>query len=135
DDKWIEHLYTMDYLRESVRLRAFGQKDPLIEYKTEGFELFEQFMMSVYESVIQTLFRLTDPDGPAMARKPRSQQQQIAQPAAKTFQPEDDMGQYTYVAADKQADQSFATYDTSRFTLAGGQSADGDGDGDGQPQA
>ena len=131
DDKWIEHLYTMDYLRESVRLRAYGQKDPLIEYKTEGFELFEQFMMNVFETVIQTLFRMTDPEGPAMARRPRTSQQAAAAPAAKTFQPEDDMGQYTYVSADKQADQSFATYDTGRFTLSG-QGADG---GDGEQQA
>jgi len=114
DEKWIDHLYSMDYLRESVRLRAYGQKDPLVEYKTEGFELFEQMMKSVEESVVQTLFRLTDPEV-RKAREMRARRGTLTveeDPFAQLYR-------YQYVAADKEQDRSFAAYDTSRFALAG----------------
>jgi len=114
DDKWIDHLYTMDYLRDSVRLRAYGQKDPLVEYKTEGFELFQAMMKAVEESVVQTMFRLTDPE----VRRTRQIQARRG-----TLTAEDDpmaqLYRYSYVAADKEQDRSFASYDTSRFALAG----------------
>lgn len=112
DDKWIDHLYSMDYLRESVRLRAYGQSDPLVEYKREGFELFQQMMASIEETVLQMLFRLTDPAViQSRARRtsgPRPQDDPYAQ-----------LAHYAYVSADKQQDRSFAAYDTSRFALAG----------------
>src|SRR5690606_22698987 len=44
DDKWKEHLLSMDHLRDSVRLRGYGQKDPLNEYKREAFNLFAGLM-------------------------------------------------------------------------------------------
>jgi preprotein translocase subunit SecA len=118
DDKWIDHLYSMDYLRESVRLRAYGQKDPLVEYKTEGFELFTTMMKAVEESVAQTVFRLTDPE----VRRTR----QIRARRGTLTAEEDPFAQlyrYNYVAADKEQDRSFAAYDTSRFALAGQNSA------------
>jgi preprotein translocase subunit SecA len=118
DERWIDHLYSMDYLRESVRLRAFGQKDPLLEYKTEGFELFEQMMGGIEETVVQMLFRLTDPE----VRRTRQIQARKGTLTAKE-DPFSQLAQYTYVAADKQADRSFASYDTSRFALAGQSSA------------
>jgi preprotein translocase subunit SecA len=118
DERWIDHLYSMDYLRESVRLRAFGQKDPLLEYKTEGFELFEQMMGGIEETVVQTLFRLTDPE----VRKNRQIQASKGLLTAKN-DPFSQLAQYNYVAADKEADRSFAAYDTSRFALAGQDSA------------
>lgn len=55
DMLWVEHLETMDYMRSSVRLRAYGQRDPLIEYKREGLELFKQFEISLHENVIKML--------------------------------------------------------------------------------
>jgi preprotein translocase subunit SecA len=51
DTLWIEHLENMESLRDSVRLRAFGQRDPLIEYKKEGFKMFND-LLSNYESVL-----------------------------------------------------------------------------------
>lgn len=114
DDKWIEHLYSMDYLRESVRLRAFGQKDPLVEYKTEGFEMFENMMRSIEETVIQTVFRLTDPE----VRRTRRIELRRGTLTAKN-DPFASISNYTMVGADKQQDRSFASYDTSRFKLAG----------------
>ena len=131
DDKWIDHLYSMDYLRDSVRLRAYGQRDPLVEYKTEGFEMFEETMRSIEDSVIQTLFRLTDPE----VRRTRQLQARL-----RLLTPQNDpfaqLSRYTYVGADKEQDRSFAAYDTSRFALAGQPSAaqSGVAEGGGQPR-
>ena len=114
DDKWIDHLYSMDYLRDSVRLRAYGQKDPLVEYKTEGYELFQSMMASIEEDVSQTLFRLSDPEV-RQRRRLQAQRGTLTQsedPFAK-------LSHYSYVQADKQQDRSFASFDTSRFALAG----------------
>ncbi|MFC1483238.1 preprotein translocase subunit SecA [Candidatus Margulisiibacteriota bacterium] len=57
DKYWIEHLHTMDTLREGIGLRAYGQKDPLIEYKLEGFNLFNQMMSSIYREYLTMLFK------------------------------------------------------------------------------
>ncbi len=118
DEKWIDHLYSMDYLRDSVRLRAYGQKDPLVEYKAEGFEMFETMMQSIEENVTQTLFRITDPE----VRRTRALQARQGVMAARE-DPFEQLSRYSYVAADKQQDRSFASYDTSRFALAGQDSA------------
>ena len=120
DERWIEHLYSMDYLRDSVRLRAYGQKDPLVEYKTEGFEMFEAMMQTIEEDVVQTLFRLTDPD---IRRTRRLQARRGTLTAKNDPFAQFSQSQYTYVAADKEQDRSFASYDTSRFALAGQDSA------------
>ena len=44
DEKWKDHLYAMDQLREGINLRAYGQKNPLLEYKSEGFGMFQEMM-------------------------------------------------------------------------------------------
>jgi preprotein translocase subunit SecA len=59
DRLWQEHLYAMDGLREAVNLRAYGQKDPLTEYKTEGYTMFVELMQSIKEEVLHYLFRST----------------------------------------------------------------------------
>ena len=59
DRLWQEHLYAMDGLREAVNLRAYGQKDPLTEYKTEGYAMFVELMQSIKEEVLHYLFRST----------------------------------------------------------------------------
>ncbi|BAZ67335.1 MAG: preprotein translocase subunit SecA [Pelatocladus maniniholoensis HA4357-MV3] len=56
DTLWREHLQQMDALRESVGLRGYGQKDPLIEYKTEGYELFLDMMTNIRRDVVYSLF-------------------------------------------------------------------------------
>ncbi len=55
DQQWKEHLLTLDHLRQGISLRAFGQRDPLNEYKAEAFGLFEQLLQKLRESVTQTL--------------------------------------------------------------------------------
>ncbi|MHB1285474.1 MAG: preprotein translocase subunit SecA [Leptospirales bacterium] len=52
DNQWKEHLLNMDHLKEGIGLRGYGQKDPLVEYRREGFTLFEQFVKEVQESLI-----------------------------------------------------------------------------------
>lgn len=59
DTLWREHLQQMDALRESVGLRGYGQKDPLIEYKTEGYELFLDMMTDIRRNVVYSLFQFT----------------------------------------------------------------------------
>ncbi len=59
DRLWQEHLYAMDSLREAVYLRAYGQKDPLVEYKTEAYQMFVELMGSIKNEVLHNLFRST----------------------------------------------------------------------------
>lgn len=57
DSKWIDHLHNIDMLREGINLRAYGQKDPLIEYKREAFDLFNNMMREIQRETIAHLFR------------------------------------------------------------------------------
>jgi preprotein translocase subunit SecA len=56
DQRWRGHLDSMDYLREGVHLRAFAQKDPLVEYRAEGHALFEELSQTIREEVVLTVF-------------------------------------------------------------------------------
>src|SRR5213594_4897857 len=59
DRLWQEHLYAMDALREGVYLRGYAQKDPLIEYKTEAYDMFVELMENIKNEVLNNLFRST----------------------------------------------------------------------------
>ncbi len=58
DRKWREHLYEMDYLQEGIGLRAMAQRDPLVEYQKEGYELFAAMMESIIEEMVGYLFNV-----------------------------------------------------------------------------
>lgn len=58
DSKWKDHLYAMDSLREGIGLRAYGQRDPLIEYKREAFGMFSQMIGAIEEDAVQTIYKL-----------------------------------------------------------------------------
>jgi len=58
DRKWREHLYEMDYLREGISLRAYAQRDPLVEYQREGFDMFGAMMDGIKEEAVGYLFNL-----------------------------------------------------------------------------
>ena len=58
DRKWREHLYEMDYLREGIGLRAWAQRDPLVEYQREGFDMFNAMMEGIKEESVGNLFNL-----------------------------------------------------------------------------
>ncbi len=67
DQRWREHLEAMDYLREGVHLRAFAQKDPLVEYRGEGHVMFEELGRTIREEVVFTLFHVAvQVDEPAL---------------------------------------------------------------------
>jgi preprotein translocase subunit SecA len=56
DRKWREHLYEMDYLQEGIGLRAMAQRDPLVEYQREGFDLFVAMMEAIKEESVGYMF-------------------------------------------------------------------------------
>lgn len=58
DQKWMDHIDAMDQLREGIGLRAYGQRDPLIEYKFEGYEMFQEMIRSIQEDTLRYLFRV-----------------------------------------------------------------------------
>ncbi|MFW6409443.1 MAG: preprotein translocase subunit SecA [Halanaerobiales bacterium] len=58
DRKWMSHLDNMEELRQGIGLRAYGQKDPLTEYKFESFDMFEQMTSSIREDIVKTLYRI-----------------------------------------------------------------------------
>ncbi len=58
DRKWREHLYEMDYLREGIYLRAYSQRDPLVEYQREGFDMFSAMMDVIKAEAVGFLFNL-----------------------------------------------------------------------------
>lgn len=66
DKLWVEHLTAMDELREGVGLQAYAQKDPLMVYKTQGYEYFQQLLAGIQHDVVHTTFRVQ----PAIAQQP-----------------------------------------------------------------
>ena len=66
DKLWVEHLTTMDELRQGVGLQAYGQKDPLVVYKTEGYRLFNELLQKIQHDAVRSIFRVQ----PAIATQP-----------------------------------------------------------------
>ena len=58
DDLWVEHLTNLDDLREGVGLRGYGQKDPVVEFKNEAFQLFDKLMSDIDTSLARRVFRI-----------------------------------------------------------------------------
>ena len=58
DNKWMAHLDDMDALREGIGLQAYGQRDPVVEYKMQGYEMYESMMASIQEETIRILFHI-----------------------------------------------------------------------------
>ena len=58
DNKWMEHLDNMDMLREGIGLRAYGQKNPLVEYKFEAFEMFQNMIAAIKDETIMALYKI-----------------------------------------------------------------------------
>ncbi|MGH2771190.1 MAG: preprotein translocase subunit SecA [Actinomycetota bacterium] len=74
DNKWREHLYEMDYLREGIGLRAYGQRDPLIEYQREAYDMFQSMMATVKEEFVRYMFHVQvveEPQASPEATRPR----------------------------------------------------------------
>ena len=58
DLSWLDHLENMEYLKDSVRLRAYGQRDPLVEYKTEGHKMFKKLLSQIESAIANTLMSI-----------------------------------------------------------------------------
>ena len=71
DTLWREHLQAMDALRDSIGLRGYGQKDPLIEYKQEGYEMFLEMMIDIRRNVVYSLFQF-QPQQPQPQQQPQT---------------------------------------------------------------
>jgi preprotein translocase subunit SecA len=69
DNRWREHLYDMDYLREGIHLRGFAQIDPLVAYKNEGFQMFEELMYSIWDEFSKLIFHVEVEIDQAQARQ------------------------------------------------------------------
>ncbi len=70
DEHWMDHLREMDQMREGIGLRAYGQRDPLLEYKKEAFGMFEELTRSIREETVRTLFRAALVMEPVPGRAP-----------------------------------------------------------------
>ena len=81
DRKWREHLYEMDYLQEGIGLRAMAQRDPLVEYQKEGYELFSAMMDAIKEEMVGFLFnvevKIDDKNVEAKGVEPTSSSQEL----------------------------------------------------------
>jgi preprotein translocase subunit SecA len=69
DNRWREHLYEMDYMREGIHLRGFAQIDPLVAYKNEGFTMFRELMDSIWEEYARVIFHVEVNVEPAQAQE------------------------------------------------------------------
>jgi preprotein translocase subunit SecA len=70
DSKWMEHLDAMDNLREGVGLRAYGQRDPLVEYKREAYDMYQEMMAAIREEAVRILFHVEMSSEEALAAEP-----------------------------------------------------------------
>ena len=68
DGKWKDHLYAMDSLREGIGLRAYGQRDPLVEYQREAYEMFTQMINSIKAEIVDVIFKLQAERRPAQVK-------------------------------------------------------------------
>ena len=81
DGQWKDHLYSLDHLKEGIGLRGYGQRDPLVEYKKESFQLFQAMRRRIEEEVVRYLWWikpvLERTGEPAVARRPEPARQQL----------------------------------------------------------
>ncbi len=70
DSKWKDHLRSMDNLREGIGLRAYGQKDPLVEYKREAYEAFQEMIQAIKEDALAFIFRVQPASRPSIDISP-----------------------------------------------------------------
>ncbi|MGH2721810.1 MAG: SEC-C metal-binding domain-containing protein, partial [Actinomycetota bacterium] len=70
DAKWREHLYEMDHLREGIGLRAYGQRDPLIEYQREAYDTFQTMMATIKEEFVRYMFHVQVVEEPPAQKAP-----------------------------------------------------------------
>lgn len=82
DSQWMEHIDNMDQLRQGIALRGYGQKDPVVEYRIEGFDMFDQMVDSIREASIKMLLTIEVRQAGAAPRR-----EQVARPTGEGFTP------------------------------------------------
>ena len=87
DRNWIDHIDAMDQLRKGISLRAYGQVDPVISYKKEGFDMFEEMVARIQRSVISVLLKVKVEMRPAPTAQPMQVRRMPAVPGAPTQAP------------------------------------------------
>ncbi|HEY3479361.1 MAG TPA: preprotein translocase subunit SecA, partial [Streptomyces sp.] len=136
DRKWREHLYEMDYLQEGIGLRAMAQRDPLVEYQREGYDMFTAMMDGIKEESVGYLFNLEVQVEQQVEEVPVDAVQDAAPSLVKDARPEI---RAKGLEAPKRADRlhfSAPTVDGAGGVVEGDfEGADGGSDGDGQTRA
>lgn len=79
DQKWMDHIDDMDQLQHGIRLRAFGQRDPVIEYKFEGFEMFEEMNRNIQADVVKVILNTQ------IDRNRMPQREKVAEPVTASY--------------------------------------------------
>ena len=89
DRNWIDHIDAMDQLRKGISLRAYGQVDPIISYKKEGFDMFDEMVERIQRTTISILLKVRvqiqpapaqQQSAPAQAQRPRQFRRQMPEP-------------------------------------------------------
>jgi preprotein translocase subunit SecA len=109
DNRWREHLYEMDYLREGIHLRGFAQIDPLVAYKNEGFSMFDELMRSIWQEFTRIIFHMEVNIEPAQAEE--------------MFEPADEDDEVSYSGGGPDQPSALEQAGANRAAIAGGGAA------------
>ena len=95
DTIWMEHLDTMAHLADSVKLRSYGQRDPLVEYKREGYDMFQRAMNAIEKGIVYSIYKIGMVVQPQNMQLQQSEMQKAAQnsPQMQSAQVSDTLGQ------------------------------------------
>ncbi|MFA6428290.1 MAG: preprotein translocase subunit SecA [Candidatus Buchananbacteria bacterium] len=81
DNLWIDHLETIDHLRAGINLRGYGQRDPLIEYKREGYQMFNELLGAIQKQVVYAIYKVALAQSQALSVNTQSKNLQFSAPA------------------------------------------------------
>jgi preprotein translocase subunit SecA len=99
DQQWKDHLLNIDHLKEGIGLRGYGQRDPLIEYKRESFELFQSMMERIQDRVVKILWKIELAGGSGSTGTSRDESQRVS----RALPPQPPKQQMTFSGAPKEA--------------------------------
>ena len=93
DSHWVQHLTAMENLRQGIGLHAFGQRDPLVMFKREGHEMFQNLMSNIQHDIVHTVFRvgLVTQPGARRIQKPQSKETAVSVVAGRDRQEQGDV--------------------------------------------
>src|SRR5262249_30245455 len=83
DTQWKDHLYSLDHLKEGIGLRGYGQRDPLVEYKKESFQMFQALMDRIDEEVLRWIFLYQPVEAPTESGSEGADERRLAAAASR----------------------------------------------------